>query len=108
GVISGHSLRSQFAKVVHLLCECRAHVSMIRRSGVGAAGIIRGMFIRQFQEMFYRRAKTPKDLPWHRDAPDGFLPEVVEARAKPGRALDLGCGSGVFSVWLAKQGYQVT
>ena len=66
------------------------------------------MFIRQMQEMFYRRAKTPKDLPWHRDAPDGFLPEVVEARAKPGRALDLGCGSGVFSVWLAKQGYQVT
>lgn len=66
------------------------------------------MFIRQMQELFYKRAKTPKDLPWHRDNPDGFLPEVVEARAQPGRALDLGCGSGVFSVWLAKKGYEVT
>ena len=69
------------------------------------------MLIRQTQEMFYKRAKAPKDLPWHRDTPDGFLPEVVEARGgggEPGRALDLGCGTGVFSVWLAKKGYEVT
>jgi SAM-dependent methyltransferase len=66
------------------------------------------MFSRLMQEMFYKKAKTPKDLPWHRDNPDGFVLEVVEARAKPGRALDLGCGSGVFSVWLAKKGYEVT
>jgi SAM-dependent methyltransferase len=66
------------------------------------------MFIRLTQEMFYKRAKTPKDVPWHRDTPDGFIQEVVEARGKPGRALDLGCGTGVFSVWLAKRGYEVT
>lgn len=66
------------------------------------------MFIRLTQEMFYKKAKTPKDLPWHRDTPDGFILDVVATRAKPGRALDLGCGSGVFSVWLAKQGYEVT
>ena len=66
------------------------------------------MFIRLMQEMFYKKAKTPQDLPWHRDVPDGFIQEVVEARGKPGRALDLGCGTGVFSVWLAKQGYDVT
>ena len=66
------------------------------------------MFIRQFQQMFYKRAKSPKDLPWHRDTPDGFVVEAVEARGRPGRALDLGCGSGVFSVWLAKKGYEVT
>jgi len=66
------------------------------------------MFIRQMQETFYKKAKSPKDLPWHRDEPDGFILEAVEARAKPGRALDLGCGSGVFSVWLAKKGYDVT
>ena len=66
------------------------------------------MFIRQMQETFYKKAKSPKDLPWHRDNPDGFIFEAVKARAKPGRALDLGCGSGVFSVWLAKQGYDVT
>src|SRR5262245_2777127 len=66
------------------------------------------MFIRLMQETFYKRAKSAKDLPWHRDSPDGFIGEVVETRAKPGRALDLGCGSGVFSVWLAKKGYEVT
>ena len=66
------------------------------------------MFSRLMQEMFYKKAKTPKDLPWHRDAPDGFVLDVVAARAKPGRALDLGCGSGVFSVWMAKKGYEVT
>ena len=66
------------------------------------------MFIRQMQETFYRKAKSPTDLPWHRDDPDGFIVEAVEARAKPGRALDLGCGTGVFSVWLAKKGYDVT
>ena len=66
------------------------------------------MFIRLMQEVFYKKAKTPKDLPWHRDTPDGFILEVVESRSKPGRALDLGCGSGVFSVWLAKKGYDVT
>lgn len=66
------------------------------------------MFIRKTQEMFYKRARTPKDLPWHRDTPDGFILDVVESRGQRGRALDLGCGSGVFSVWLAKQGYDVT
>ena len=66
------------------------------------------MFIRLTQEMLYKKAKTPTDLPWHRDTPDGFILDVVATRAKPGRALDLGCGSGVFSAWLAKQGYEVT
>lgn len=66
------------------------------------------MFIRLMQQTFYKKAKRPEDLPWHRDRPDGFIMEVVEKRGKPGRALDLGCGTGVFSVWLAKQGYEVT
>ncbi len=66
------------------------------------------MFDRQVQEMFYRKAKTPSDLPWHRDSPDGFLVEAVESRSQPGKALDLGCGSGVFSVYMAKRGWDVT
>jgi SAM-dependent methyltransferase len=66
------------------------------------------MLERQVQEMFYRKAKTPSDLPWHRDEPDRFLVEALDERGEPGKALDLGCGSGVFSVYLAKRGYEVT
>lgn len=66
------------------------------------------MFDRQVMGNFYQKAKTPRDVPWHRDEPDPFLVGVVEKRNKPGKALDLGCGTGSFSVYLAKQGYDVT
>jgi SAM-dependent methyltransferase len=66
------------------------------------------MFDRPVMEMLYRKAKSPKDLPWHRDEPDGFLVAAFEKRKGPGRMLDVGCGTGVFSVWAAKRGYDVT
>jgi SAM-dependent methyltransferase len=65
------------------------------------------VFNRQVQEMFYRKAKAPEDLPWHRDEPDRFLIEALDARGGSGNALDLGCGTGVFSVYMAKRGYRV-
>jgi SAM-dependent methyltransferase len=66
------------------------------------------MFDRLVMEKFYRNAGKPEDLPWHRDEPDRFLAAAVEKRGRPGRMLDLGCGTGVFSVWAAKRGYEVT
>jgi len=66
------------------------------------------MLIRQAQEMMYRRAKAPGDLPWHREEPDRLLVKALDARAAPGRALDLGCGTGVMSAFMAKRGWQVT
>lgn len=55
---------------------------------------------RQWNE-YYAANKTP----WTR--PDEDL--VVEAAALPlGRALDLGAGEGANSIWLARQGWQVT
>lgn len=66
------------------------------------------MLERRVQERFYAKATSPRDLPWHRDDEDDFLAAVVRKRRRPGKALDLGCGSGVFSVQLARHGYEVT
>jgi 2-polyprenyl-3-methyl-5-hydroxy-6-metoxy-1,4-benzoquinol methylase len=54
-------------------------------------------------EWSYRRGQTPWDT-------QITPPEVMEfiARATPGRALDLGCGTGTNAITLARHGWQVT
>jgi len=59
-------------------------------------------------ERLYGRAKTPSDLPWHRPEPPPLLVEALASRGTPGTALDVGCGAGTYSIWLARQGYRVT
>lgn len=56
----------------------------------------------------YRRTADVDDLPWHREQPPALLDQAIAHRAAPGRALDLGCGEGVYAVHLARQGYAVT
>jgi SAM-dependent methyltransferase len=55
----------------------------------------------------YRRAPAVEALPWHREEPPPLLERAVAARRSPGRALDLGCGEGVYAVHLAQQGWSV-
>jgi SAM-dependent methyltransferase len=55
----------------------------------------------------YDWAKSWEDLPWAHNEPTLFLPEITRRR-KPGRALDIGCGAGTDSVFLASQGWEVT
>jgi cyclopropane fatty-acyl-phospholipid synthase-like methyltransferase len=58
---------------------------------------------------FYREAAgDPSRLPWHRETPDALLAAAVERLGPGRRALDLGCGAGVFSVWMAQRGLRVT
>jgi 2-polyprenyl-3-methyl-5-hydroxy-6-metoxy-1,4-benzoquinol methylase len=66
------------------------------------------MFQKKFMERVYENATKPADLLWHSEEPSPFLVKAINERKRPGKALDLGCGAGVFSVYMAKAGYQVT
>jgi len=49
------------------------------------------------------------NLPWDTGRPSSELQRVLNQNAiQPGRALDIGCGTGTNSVWLAQQGFDVT
>ena len=49
------------------------------------------------------------DTPWETGQPSSELQRVLaEAAIPPGRALELGCGTGASAVWLAQQGFDVT
>jgi len=49
------------------------------------------------------------NLPWDTGRPSSELHSVVSRNAiEPCRALELGCGTGTNSVWLAQQGFEVT
>lgn len=46
--------------------------------------------------------------PWDTDTPDPNLVDFVRGRQfPPGRALDVGCGTGTQALWLAAQGFDV-
>ncbi len=48
------------------------------------------------------------DLPWDTGEPDPLLIRFVEEDAgAPGRALEIGCGTGTNALWLAGRGFDV-
>jgi SAM-dependent methyltransferase len=72
-------------------------------TGVGRA---LGGFERILAELMYRIGLAP----WDTGIAATELMDVVEgpSRREPGRALDLGCGTGRNSIYLAQQGWEVT
>ena len=58
---------------------------------------------------FYRKAEgQPERLPWYQQTPPPLLQKAVASMKGRGRALDVGSGAGVFTVWMARQGLDVT
>jgi methyl halide transferase len=48
------------------------------------------------------------DIPWDTGIPSSELQQMIRAhKVLPCRALELGCGTGSNSVWLAQQGFEV-
>jgi SAM-dependent methyltransferase len=64
---------------------------------------------RNLLERIYSSGK-PADIPWVREPPPRALVELIEERNKipPGKAVDLGCGTGHSAIWLASLGFNVT
>ena len=60
--------------------------------------------------VFFRAAYLLGFKPWDSGVPPPELIAVVEGkdRLTPGKALDLGCGTGTNSVYLAEHGWDVT
>jgi len=49
------------------------------------------------------------NLPWDTGLPSSELQQVVSRQAiQPCRALEIGCGTGTNTVWLAQRGFEVT
>ena len=54
------------------------------------------------------RYASGEPLPWDTGTPDPVLVEMIESHAiVPGRALEVGCGTGTNAIYLADHGFDV-
>jgi SAM-dependent methyltransferase len=59
-------------------------------------------------EDIYRQLPADQ-IPWNIEQPPKMLVDLVRSgRIQPCDAVDVGCGTGNYAVWLAKQGFRMT
>jgi len=58
-------------------------------------------------ENYYRETPLEK-IPWQKTQANYFTESVDNGKIEPGLALDLGCGTGMKSIYLAQKGFEVT
>ena len=58
-------------------------------------------------DQVYSYADHYSKLPWAHDHPSRFIDEIAASQPS-GKVLDIGCGGGTDSVYMAAQGWQVT
>lgn len=59
-------------------------------------------------EKIYKN-RAPQDIPWIREDPPPALIETIEQHSiGPCKAIDLGCGTGSYALYLASLGFDVT
>lgn len=59
-------------------------------------------------KILYGLAGTESRVHWHHDESPALLAQAIELLGGTGRALDIGCGTGVNSVFMAGHGLRVT
>ena len=63
---------------------------------------------RVMQRFYVSSNGDASKLPWHREEPVDLLIDTVQHLPAGSRVLDVGCGAGVFAVWMSSQGMEVT
>jgi cyclopropane fatty-acyl-phospholipid synthase-like methyltransferase len=62
----------------------------------------------QLMDWIYREIPL-EEIPWcHHEPPEQIVELVDSGWAEPGPTVELGCGAGCTTVWLATRGFQVT
>jgi cyclopropane fatty-acyl-phospholipid synthase-like methyltransferase len=55
------------------------------------------------------KSKSLEEIPWNRETPpDALVGLIKSGQIKPCKCIDLGCGAGNYSVYMASQGFEVT